>query len=119
MLGHAFYRQIFQFGFVHSDPHQGNLFVRKEKVNGKLITRLVILDHGLYRELDKEFILNYSKIWRGIITLNTDILIEGCKGLGVVNYELFVSMISNKRYNDVMREELKYETKQRLNPRCN
>ena len=60
IMAQVFYRQIFEFGFVHSDPHQGNLFIRKEMVNGKYITRLVLLDHGLYSELDEDFIYNYQ-----------------------------------------------------------
>jgi aarF domain-containing kinase len=37
---------IYEKGFVHSDPHPGNMFVRKKK-NGKDL-ELVILDHGIY-----------------------------------------------------------------------
>ncbi len=118
-MAQIFYRQIFEFGFVHSDPHQGNLFIRKENINGKLITRLVLLDHGLYSELDKDFVRNYALVWRGIIMQNADSIKKGCIGLGVDKYELFVAVISNKRYQDVMRKELKYETKKRFNPKCN
>lgn len=118
IMAQVFYRQIFEFGFVHSDPHQGNLFIRKEKVNGKLMTRLVLLDHGLYRELDKDFIFHYSLIWRGIIMQNSDSIKRGCKGLGVDKHELFVAVISNKHYQEIMKKEFKYDTKQRLNPKC-
>jgi aarF domain-containing kinase len=38
---------IFEKGFVHSDPHPGNMFVRPKKTNPKDI-ELVILDHGIY-----------------------------------------------------------------------
>ena len=64
MLSEIFYKQIFEFGFVHSDPHPGNIYVRKEKVGGKDITRLVLLDHGLYREYDDHFRYNYCNLWR-------------------------------------------------------
>lgn len=36
---------IFKHGFVHSDPHPGNILVRKMK-NGS--TEIILLDHGLY-----------------------------------------------------------------------
>ena len=117
ILAQSFYRQIFEFGFVHSDPHQGNLFIRKEYVNGKYMTRLVLLDHGLYSELDKDFIFNYSLLWRGIVTQNPELIKNGCLGLGVEKHELFVAVVSNKKYQDIMRKELRYETKKRLNPR--
>ena len=76
ILTDTFNKQIFQLGFIHSDPHPGNLFVRKEIVNGKLITRLVLLDHGLYRDLDDNFRINYCSLWRGLITQNKEILME-------------------------------------------
>lgn len=41
-------KMIHQKGFVHADPHSGNLLVRKNKNNQD---ELVILDHGLYQEL--------------------------------------------------------------------
>lgn len=36
---------IFNRGFVHSDPHPGNILVRKSE---KGSTEIVLLDHGLY-----------------------------------------------------------------------
>ena len=43
----AFSQMIFKDGFVHADPHPGNLLVRKE--NG--IHKLILLDHGVYTTL--------------------------------------------------------------------
>lgn len=51
-LGQLFSEMIFQRGFVHCDPHPGNILVRctKESMdansNGKV--EIVMLDHGLY-----------------------------------------------------------------------
>lgn len=36
---------IFKRGFVHSDPHPGNILVKKN-ASGKV--EIVLLDHGLY-----------------------------------------------------------------------
>lgn len=44
-LGYLYSEMIFKHGFVHSDPHPGNLLVNKNK-NGQL--QLILLDHGLY-----------------------------------------------------------------------
>ena len=46
LISETFIYMIYEKGFVHSDPHPGNMFVRKTK-NGKDI-ELVILDHGIY-----------------------------------------------------------------------
>ena len=61
LLANSFNKQIFDFGFVHGDPHSGNLFMRKE--NNK--TKLVLLDHGLYETLDEKFKYSYATLWRG------------------------------------------------------
>ena len=43
---------IFKDGFVHADPHPGNLFVRlKDNYKNKSDLELVILDHGIYTTL--------------------------------------------------------------------
>jgi aarF domain-containing kinase len=67
LLANCFNKQIFEFGFVHSDPHHGNLLIRKEIENGKNVIKLVLLDHGLYRTLDEKFRFYYALLWRGRI----------------------------------------------------
>jgi aarF domain-containing kinase len=47
LISETFIHMIYEKGFVHSDPHPGNMFVRKK---GKGI-ELVILDHGIYTAL--------------------------------------------------------------------
>ena len=37
---------IFKFGYVHCDPHPGNVLVKKDPVTG--CPQIVLLDHGLY-----------------------------------------------------------------------
>ena len=37
---------IFKFGYVHCDPHPGNVLVRKNPSTGQ--DEVVLLDHGLY-----------------------------------------------------------------------
>lgn len=64
LISESFNHMIFREGFVHSDPHPGNLFARKTPA-GKL--ELVLLDHGIYTELSQECRLAYVKLWRGIL----------------------------------------------------
>jgi aarF domain-containing kinase len=42
----AFAEQIFVSGFIHCDPHPGNIFVRPDPKNPKK-HQVVILDFGL------------------------------------------------------------------------
>lgn len=44
-LGKLYSKMIFINGFVHSDPHPGNILVKK---NEKGTCDIVLLDHGLY-----------------------------------------------------------------------
>lgn len=44
-VGRLYSEMIFSHGFVHCDPHPGNLMVNRD-VNGD--TQICLLDHGLY-----------------------------------------------------------------------
>lgn len=44
-LGKLYSRMIFIHGFVHSDPHPGNILVKKSH---KGHCDIILLDHGLY-----------------------------------------------------------------------
>ena len=45
MLGKLYSEMIFVKGYVHCDPHPGNVLVHKSDKEG---TQIVLLDHGLY-----------------------------------------------------------------------
>jgi aarF domain-containing kinase len=44
-IGQMYAEMIFQHGYVHCDPHPGNVLVRK---NSSGVDEVVLLDHGLY-----------------------------------------------------------------------
>ena len=71
---------IFHEGFVHCDPHAGNLLVRRVPAagggggtgggggggtggGGGGGMQLVLLDHGMYRELGEHFRRAYCALW--------------------------------------------------------
>jgi len=56
-FSHMIIKMIHKEGFVHADTHSGNIMARKLK-NGQ--DQLVILDHGLYQEMDQTLIRNYN-----------------------------------------------------------
>jgi len=114
-LTDIFNKQIYKFGFVHSDPHPGNLFVRNEfDKYGKKQLKLVLLDHGLYRDLDDDFRFNYINLWRGIILQDKEKLKKGCNNLGIEKVELFMSILTSRTYDDLMNKSTKYNTDKRL-----
>lgn len=107
---------IYEQGFVHSDPHPGNLFARKfiNPKTGKEDVQLVILDHGIYTQLTKETRLSYTKLWRGILSQDEQMIKESSKELGADFYELFTAIIVNRTYDDVMKSDNAHKTKSRL-----
>lgn len=60
-----FTTMIFKFGFIHCDAHPGNIFVRNAKNDQG--HEIVLLDHGLYRTVDKEFVKNFSGLWLSLL----------------------------------------------------
>lgn len=70
----AFADQIFVTGFVHCDPHPGNVFVRPHPKNPKDF-QVVILDHGLCLELTEDFRKNYSIFWKSMFMHDVSCLI--------------------------------------------
>ena len=60
----AMSEQIFLHGFVHCDPHGGNLFVRRkpEGSASKEPFELVILDWGLCRQMRESVRIQYCKV---------------------------------------------------------
>jgi aarF domain-containing kinase len=91
----CFAQQIFEHGFVHCDPHLSNVFVEAVDANGKTILpenanasnvrdfRVVLLDHGLYREVEERTRLQYCALWRAMI-VRDDVAVEKvCKEMGV------------------------------------
>ncbi|ORY29120.1 putative mitochondrion protein [Naematelia encephala] len=59
----------FSWGFVHCDPHPGNILVRKHPTKkGK--PQIIIIDHGLYISLPTQFREEYCNLWRSLFVLD-------------------------------------------------
>lgn len=98
-LGRLYSRMIFVVGFVHSDPHPGNVLVRKKDNEAEI----VLLDHGLYANLSNEFRWEYSKLWLAILDGDKAAMQTHCAKLGVADlYGLLACMISGRSWNTIM-----------------
>ena len=51
-IGQMYSKMIFEEGYVHCDPHPGNVLVQKNEAGA---TQIVLLDHGLYTQLTSQF----------------------------------------------------------------
>ncbi|XP_046388341.1 aarF domain-containing kinase 1 [Ischnura elegans] len=104
-LGNIYSEMIFKNGFVHSDPHPGNILVRKRK--GKLMgdVELVLLDHGLYADLTDNFRATYSRLWMHILNGNPAGMRKEGVALGIAEplYALFACMVSGRKWESINR----------------
>ncbi|KAG9316562.1 Rad9-domain-containing protein [Chiua virens] len=68
-LTRVFSQMVFLNGYFHADPHPGNLLIRRAPLNSRspYNFEIVLLDHGLYFDLDPELRINYSKLWLSLI----------------------------------------------------
>lgn len=89
-----FGEMIFVHGFVHGDPHPGNILVSPEG-HGKF--SLVLLDHGIYRELDQKFRLDYCRLWKALILLDSNKILELGEQFGVGKYAKYFPVIFTGR----------------------
>ncbi|XP_039676910.1 uncharacterized aarF domain-containing protein kinase 5 isoform X2 [Perca fluviatilis] len=95
----TFAEQIFYTGFIHADPHPGNVLVRRGPDNK---AELVLLDHGLYEYLSQRDRVALCKLWRSIVLRDEAAMEKYSKALGVKEYFLFCEMLLQRPIN--MRE---------------
>mmetsp|Transcript_32254 Transcript_32254/g.57711 ORF Transcript_32254/g.57711 Transcript_32254/m.57711 type:complete len:544 (-) Transcript_32254:75-1706(-) len=66
LLLHTFADMTFRSGFIHGDMHAGNLLVRPSD-GRKNSPEIVLLDHGVYVELDEDVRRSYAAMWCALI----------------------------------------------------
>ncbi|KAJ9587302.1 hypothetical protein L9F63_019178, partial [Diploptera punctata] len=99
-LSRLYSQMIFIKGFVHSDPHPGNILVKKT-ANGEI--DIILLDHGLYAELSNDFRWEYSKLWFSILNKDKEGMRQHSENLGVGNlYFLLACMITGRTWDAIM-----------------
>ncbi|KAK2830087.1 hypothetical protein Q5P01_018018 [Channa striata] len=92
----TFAEQIFYTGFIHADPHPGNVLVRRGPDNK---AELVLLDHGLYDYLSEQDREALCKLWRSIILRDQTAMEKYSNDLGVKEYFLFSEMLLQRPIN--------------------
>ncbi|TCD71221.1 hypothetical protein EIP91_011699 [Steccherinum ochraceum] len=68
-LARIFSQMVHINGWFHADPHPGNLLIRPSPPSSKspYNFEIVLLDHGLYFDLDDDLRVNYSRFWLSLI----------------------------------------------------
>ncbi|XP_043227512.1 uncharacterized aarF domain-containing protein kinase 5-like isoform X3 [Amphibalanus amphitrite] len=86
----SFAEQIFHSGFVHADPHPGNILVRRG-ADGR--AQLVLLDHGLYQRLPETVRTALANLWKAIVLNDHPSMARFAGQLGVTDHCLLCEML--------------------------
>lgn len=110
LIAKVFSRMVFEHGFVHCDPHPANIRVIASPRGAHSwlrpwhrSPRVVLLDHGQYRELDDHFRLSYAKLWQAMIFGDKPGIEEYCVKLGAPAdaFPLLAAMITNRPFAEI------------------
>ncbi|KAK7281154.1 hypothetical protein RIF29_08885 [Crotalaria pallida] len=109
LVSQTFAEMMFKHGFVHCDPHAANLLVRplpssKSSIFGRRKPQLILLDHGLYKELDFDTRFNYAALWKALIFADANSIKEYSLKLGAGEdlYALFAGVLTMRPWNRVV-----------------
>ncbi|KAK7379366.1 hypothetical protein VNO80_04824 [Phaseolus coccineus] len=109
LVSQTFAEMMFKHGFVHCDPHAANLLVRplpssKASIWGRKKPQLILLDHGLYKELDFQTRTNYASLWKGLVFADVNAIKEYSTKLGAGEdlYALFAGVLTMRPWNRVV-----------------
>jgi len=100
-IGELYSKMIFGDGYVHCDPHPGNVLVQKS-ASGR--TQIVLLDHGLYTQLSNQFRYDYADFWNAIIHRDISAIKTSADKLGVgMLYGLFACMVTGRSWSSIQK----------------
>ena len=100
LISSVFSSQVFESRSpIHVDPHPANVLIREKK--GK--PQMVLVDHGLYKDIDDEFRICYAKLWRSLMLADLDGIKKACANLGVEEmHTLLAAMLTSRPYDEIM-----------------
>ncbi|OLL24700.1 ABC1 family protein MCP2 [Neolecta irregularis DAH-3] len=106
-LARIFNEMIFGDTGLHCDPHQGNLLIRPRPCHSrsKYNFEVVLLDHGLYRDIYKPLRCSYAHLWLSIINSDLDGMRKYSKevaGISDSRWPLFASAITGRDFSVLM-----------------
>jgi len=97
-LSKLFSQMIFTRGYIHCDPHPGNILISKK--DGQ--TQIILLDHGLYQTLTDDFRVTYCKLWQSLLKGDVPGIQKQATKLGVGKYYgLFACMVAARTFDDI------------------
>jgi len=101
LLGlHAYWKQIFDDGFFHGDPHPGNLLVT---ANGEL----VFLDFGLFGVIRPEKRDALLKMFLGLVESDVELIVDGLDSFGLTVEDSMVDAFKDDIFLVLVNNEFK------------
>lgn len=85
-------RQLFGTGFVHADPHPGNILVRRSARRPSQ-PELVVLDHGLYQRLSESERLGLANLYAAALWQDEAAAKEFAARLGVSDHRTLCEIL--------------------------
>ena len=100
LISSVFNSQALLSGFCHCDPHPANVLVRRDE-KGK--AQLVLVDHGLYKQLDDDFRLNYAQLWKSLMLADIPGIKTACASLGIGDmFPLLAAMLTSRPFDEIV-----------------
>jgi len=97
----VFCEQMYRHGFCHCDPHEANVLVRQHPFR-KGAPQVVLLDHGLYRQLNDSFRRDYCRLWRALVEGDEKEIKLRCDRLHVGSaFTLLAAMLTMRPWDDI------------------
>ena len=105
-LARCFNEMIFFAPALHCDPHGGNVFIRPKPrgSSSHFNFEIVLLDHGLYREIPQQIRRDYARLWLAIIAKDDALMRKysyEVAGVGDDKYPLFASAITGRDFQSL------------------
>jgi len=102
LIASVFNAQVFLSGFVHCDPHPANVLLRPHP-DKKGKPQIVLVDHGLYKEINNEFRISYARLWKSLMLADIPGIKESCKQMNVTKmYPLLAAMLTARPFDEMM-----------------
>ncbi|ORZ26390.1 ABC1 family-domain-containing protein [Lobosporangium transversale] len=108
-MARTFSQMIYKDGFLHCDPHPGNVMIRPKPVGSPSHCNfeIILLDHGLYRELSPEFRLDYARLWTAVMASDQEEIKKRALKLGGIDaYELFACILTGRDWDVIQDAQL-------------
>lgn len=89
-----YFKQIFDHGFFHGDPHPGNILVTEK-------AKVALVDFGITGRIDEEFKNSYANVAMAIIDQDTELLIREYLKLGIIPEDVEIERLRKELKEDI------------------